>query len=80
MNSLRKRISEILRGRIDFDIVEIDLSLDKPHEDISSQDISKDNDTVNGNFITAEGVREWLKTLPEHTEQELQDYLWHDHW
>ncbi len=64
MNSLRKRISEILGGRIDFDIVEIDLSLDKPHEDISSQDISKDNDTVNGNFITAEGVREWLKTLP----------------
>lgn len=78
MNAIKKQIAKML-GRVDFDIIEIDLSLDKPHEDISSQDISKDNDIVSGNFITAEGVRAWLKTLPEPTFEELQDYLWHDH-
>lgn len=78
MNAIKKQIAKML-GRVDFDIIEIDLSLDKPHEDISLQDISREDNFISGSFITAEGVRAWLKTLPEPTFEELQDYLWHDH-
>ncbi len=74
MNSFKRKIAKILGGRVDFDIIEVDLDSllsEVPHKDTS--------DTVNGDIITAEKVREWLKTLPEPTYEELQDYLWHDH-
>lgn len=73
MNSFKRKIAKILGGRVDFDIIEVDLDSllsEVPHKDTS--------DTVNGDNITAEKVREWLKTLPEPTEKEMQDYLWHE--
>jgi len=74
MNALKKRIVEILGGRTDFEVIEIDPKLllsEVPPKDTS-------DDIVSGNLITAEKVREWLKTLPEPTEKEMQDYLWHE--
>lgn len=75
MNALKKRIVEILGGRTDFDDLEIDPKLllsEVPPKDTS-------DDIVSGNLITAEGVKAWLKTLPEPTFEELQDRLWRDH-
>ena len=75
MNILKRKIAEILGGRVDFDVLEIDpesLSLELPPKDISN------DNTVSSDNITADKVRAWLKTLPEPTFEECQDYLWHD--
>jgi hypothetical protein len=71
----KKKLIELLGGRVDFDIIEIDpeLLLEVPPKDTS------DNNIVSSDNITADKVRAWLKTLPEPTFEELQDYLWHDH-
>jgi len=75
MNTLHKKLCEILGGRIDFEIYEIDPEslLDVSHKDISN------NNVVSGQCMTADDIRKWLRTLPEPTFEELQDRLWHDH-
>jgi len=71
--SLKDRISKIL-GRNDFDVLEID-----PKSILL--EVSRgtsDNNIVSSDIITADKVRAWLKTLPEPTFEEMQDYLWHE--
>lgn len=79
MNSLRKRISEILGGRVDFDVIEIDSDLLLSDVSDNQDTFDKNNDTVSGQCKTADDIRAWLETLPESSFSQHQDYLWHDH-
>lgn len=47
---------------------------------LKTQDTSKaiPNNTVHGSCMSVDELREWLRTLPEPTYQEMQDYLWHE--
>lgn len=78
MNAIKKQIAKML-GRVDFDIIEVDLDLLLSDVSDNRDTSDKDNDTVSGQCKTADDIRVWLKTLPEPTFEELQDYLWHDH-
>jgi hypothetical protein len=64
MNAIKKQIAKML-GRVDFDVIEIDINTILSGVSDNQDTSDKDNDTVSGQALTAEDVVNTLRYDPE---------------